>query len=80
MPHSCSPAPPGQPLRIQVDAALSDELIEDLTAADFEAEESEDDFAADRSAEACVIELPAGTDEEAVKKFLREWNQKERDI
>lgn len=68
----------GEAVRIEVDSALSDELIEDLTEAGFDAEESDVGVAVVDGVEVSLVELPGGVDESGVTAFLVQWNAKER--
>lgn len=64
------------PQRIEVDGALSDELIEDLTAAGFTAVEA-DGVAKDEGIEVRFVEV-TNTDARTLTAFLTRWNVKER--
>ncbi len=77
--RSCAELQPhetGQPYRICVQSALSDELVEDLTDQGFAAAEG-DGSAVVNGIEIRFVEVAAETDELALYGFLGFWNEQQ---
>jgi len=77
-PAQLLPLEPGQPYRIEVDEALSDDLIEDLAEGDFAVQECEGQSVVN-SIEVRYVEVARAADGNDLSQFLDQWNAKEQE-